>query len=191
LALLSAIGVVLLIGCANVANLLLARSVDRRREFAVRCALGASRADVVGQVLTESLLLSLSAGLIGFVLATWLTPTLVKMTPVEIPRLDEIGIDFSALLFTFAVCCLTPLIFGLAPAFEMSRLEIASTLREAGRTGTQSKRQRKWMSMAVVSEYALTVVLLVGAGLLLHSFLRLRHVDPGFQTEHVLSLAVN
>jgi predicted permease len=115
----------------------------------------------------------------------------VKITPVEIPRLDEIGIDFSALLFTFAVCCVTPLLFGLAPAFEMSRLEIASTLREGGRSGTQSKRQRKWMSMAVVSEYALTVVLLVGAGLLLHSFLRLRQVDPGFQTEHVLSMAVN
>ncbi len=191
LVLLSAIGVVLLIGCANVANLLLARSVDRRREFAVRCALGAGRADVVRQVLTESLLLSLSAGITGFALAVWLTPVLVKMTPIEIPRLDEISIDFSALLFTFVVCCLAPFVFGLAPAFEMSRLEIASTLREGGRTGTQSKRQRKWMSIAVVSEYGLTVVLLVGAGLLLHSFLRLRKVDPGFQTEHVLSMAVN
>ncbi len=191
LVLLSAIGVVLLIGCANVANLLLARSVDRRREFAVRCALGASRADVLRQVLTESVLLSLAAGLVGFALAVWLTPILIKMTPVEIPRLDEISIDLSALFFTFGICCLTPLIFGLAPAFEMSRLEIASTLREGGRTGTQSRRQRKWMSAAVIAEYGLTVVLLVGAGLLLHSFLRLRDVDPGFRTEHILSMAVN
>lgn len=137
--LLSAIGVVLLIGCANVANLLLARSVDRRREFAVRCALGASRPDVVRQVLTESLLLALSVGLMGFALASWITPILVKMTPVEIPRLDEISVDFSALLFTFAVCCVTPLVFGLAAAFEMSRLEIASTLvKEAARALTVS-----------------------------------------------------
>ncbi len=191
LVLLTAIGVVLLIGCANVANLLLARSVDRRREFAVRCALGASRADVLRQVLTESVLLSLCAGLIGFALAAWLTPILVKMTPVEIPRLDEISIDLSALLFTFGICCLTPLVFALAPAFEMSRLEIARTLREGGRTGTHSQRQRKWMSAAVIAEYGLTVVLLVGAGLLLHSFLRLRNVDPGFRTEHILSMAVN
>jgi ABC-type antimicrobial peptide transport system permease subunit len=105
----------------------------------VRCALGASRPDVVRQVLTESLLLALSVGLMGFALASWITPILVKMTPVEIPRLDEISVDFSALLFTFAVCCVTPLVFGLAAAFEMSRLEIASTLvKEAARALTVS-----------------------------------------------------
>ena len=190
LVLLSAIGLVFFIGCANVANLLLARSLERRREFAVRSALGANKVDLIRQSLLESLLLSLGGGALGLGLATWLIPLLVKLTPVNIPRLEEIGVDGGALLFTFCVCCISPLLFGFAPALESARLEIAATLREAGRSGTQSTHQRKWMAAAVAGQYALTLVLLIGAGLLLRSFLRLRQVDPGFQPTHVLSLAV-
>lgn len=190
LVLLGAIGLVLLIGCANVANLLLARSVDRRREFAVRSALGANKLDLVRQNLLENLMLSFAGGALGLGLATWLIPLLVRISPVQVPRLEEIGVDGWALLFTFAICCISPLLFGLAPALETSRVEIAATLREGGRSGTRSTRQRTWMSATVVTQYALTLVLLTAAGLLMRSFLRLMHVNPGFQTEHVLSMAV-
>jgi putative ABC transport system permease protein len=190
LVLLSAAGLVLLIGCANVANLLLARSVQRRREFAVRCALGAAKWRIVRQTLLESLLLSCGAGAVGVALATWLSPQLVRLIPAEVPRLNEVALDGHALLFALSICCLMPLLFGLAPAFEASRTEIAHVLREGGRGGTQSVRQRGWMSMAVVAQYALAVLLVVTSGLLMRSFVRLRQVDPGFERAHVLSLAV-
>ena len=185
-----AIGLVLLIGCANLANLLLARSVERRREFAVRAALGAKKFDLIRQNLIESSALGVAGGALGLALAAWLTPLLVRMSPVEIPRLEEIHIDGAALLFTLAVCCLSPLLFGLVPAIESLRIEIADALREAGRSGTRSVRQRRWMAGSVIAQYALTVILLVASGLLMRSFLRLRQVDPGFQTEHILSMGM-
>ena len=185
--LLGAVGLVLLIACANVANLQLARATYRKREIAVRTALGANRLRIVRQLLTESLLLSVVSGVIGIALSFWLTKLLIGISPADAPRFDEIRIDGWVLAFAFAAAVLTGLIFGLVPALQTSQTDLNETLKESGRTGTHSGRNRIGSAL-MVSEIALSFMLLVGAGLLIKSFMRLREVNPGFTADKVLSI---
>jgi len=186
LILLGAVGFVLLIACANVANLLLARSTARSREMAVRAALGAGRARLITQVLTESLLLSAIGGAVGLMAAVWAMPLLKMLIPASVPRADEAGIDATVLWFTLGISVLTGLLFGLLPAIRLSQTDLNESLKEAaGRAATG--RTRRAGNVLIVSELALSVVLLIAAGLLIQSFLRVMRVDPGFRTEHVLA----
>jgi putative ABC transport system permease protein len=184
LVLFAAVGCVLLIACANIANLLLARGTARQREIAIRSALGAGRGRVVRQLVTESLLLSFVGGIAGALLSTWLTDVLARAAASSIPRADEIHVDVGALLFAMGISLIAGLIFGLVPALHASRTDVNVTLKQEGR-GTSSARQRT-LSVFVVAEIALALVLLVGAGLLLSSFGKLRNVDPGFDARHAL-----
>jgi putative ABC transport system permease protein len=186
LTLLGAVGLVLLIACANVANLLLARSAERAREMAVRTALGAGRARLVLQVLCESLLLSGIGGSLGLLLALWATPLLALLIPDSVPRADEIRIDAPVLCFALGISVLTGVLFGLLPALRLSRTELNESLKEAaGRTA--SGRTRRAGGILVVSELALSMVLLITAGLLIRSFFGSLRVDPGFRAEHVVT----
>ncbi len=185
LALLGAVGTVLLIACANVANLLLARGAARQKEIAIRAAVGATRARVVRQLLTESLLLSAMGGLAGLLLSVWLIDALVPMLPEGAPRLEEVGIDYRVLLFALGVTALTGLLFGLAPAWQASRLDLSSSLKAGGRGGDMHHRTRA-RSLLLIGEVALSLVLLLGAGLLIRSFIRLQEVRPGFNPQNVL-----
>ncbi|MFL6207307.1 MAG: ABC transporter permease [Pyrinomonadaceae bacterium] len=186
--LLGAVGFVLAVACANVANLLLARTAIRQREFAIRAALGASRRRIVRQLLVESLLLALTSGGLGLLLALWGVDLILAIRPDYIPRANEIGIDARVLLFTAAVSMLTGLIFGLVPALQASRPDLQAALRE-GKRGPVWGRS-VFRSGLVITEVALTLVLLVGTGLLLRSFQRLQQVEPGFTYEHLLSVNV-
>ena len=184
-----AVGFVLLIACANVANLLLARAAGRQQEMAVRRALGAARWRLVRLLLTESTLLSLAGGAAGILVALWGVPALIAMAPLgKIPRADEIHIDGWVLAFTAAVSLITGLLFGFAPALRATRQQLRETLSQGGRTVTG--RNEGLRSALVVAEIALALVLLTGAGLLVKSFLRLRAVDPGFRAENVLTMTV-
>src|SRR5215813_2013090 len=187
--LLGAVGVVLLIACANVANLQLARSIFRKKEFAIRSALGASGSRVVRQLLTESLLLALIGGVLGLFIGQFIVSGLIALGPGTIPRLEEIRIDGPTLAFTIGITFLTSLIFGLAPAFRASRPDLNDALKESSR-GT-SGNSRLMRNCLVTAEVALTLVLLIGAGLLLKSFWRVMHVDPGFNPENVLTMQVS
>jgi len=178
-----AVGFVLLIACANVANLLLARGEARVREIAVRRALGAGRLRLVRQLLSESLLLSVAGGALGLLLASWATELLTALGPRSLPRLDEIRPDFLVFLFAFTLSLLTGVGFGLVPALRVSRFGGALTLRGAGRSRTAR--------LLIVSEVALALVLLAGAGLLIKSFVRLAGLHPGFRTENLLTLTVS
>ncbi len=189
LVLLGAVGFVLLIACANVANLMLARAMGRQKEMAIRTALGASRLRVVRQLLTESLLLAAMGGAIGLLLAYWLISSLLALAPATIPRLNEIGIDGRTLLFTLGVSLLTSLLFGLLPALRVSKPDLNIALKEGGRGATGSSGLVR--SGLVVAEIALTLVLLVGAGLLIKSFWRVLQVSPGFNPEQVLTMQVS
>jgi len=187
LVLFAAVGFVLLIACANVANLLLARASARQREMAIRAALGASRWRVIRQLLSESLLLSTLGGLVGLLLAFWCTNLIKASTSLDIPRLDETRLDVKALGFTFLIALITGLIFGLAPAWQASRLALNETLKEGGRSGGGSQRQRLRGAL-VIAEVALALVLLIGAGLMIRSFAHLQNVPLGFTPENVLTM---
>jgi putative ABC transport system permease protein len=188
--LLGAVGFVLLIACANVASLTLARASTRQREMAVRAALGAGRWRIVRQFLTESALLALIGGGLGLGLSQWGIDAILAISPDgAIPRVAEIGMDWSVMLFTAAISILTGVLFGLAPALQSSRADVQEALKEMGRGATG---RRRWLrSGMVVMEIALTLVLLVGAGLMIRSFFRLQQVNPGFATENTLSFAIS
>ena len=187
--LLAAVGFVLLIACTNVANLLLAKAAPRHREIALRTALGARRSHLLRQLLTESMLLAIIAGGIGVLLATWGTSALVALSPESLPRAREIGFDWRVLAFTGAIALTTGIVFGLLPAIWGPRVDLTDALKEGSRGATSGGgRLRK---MLVVAEVALSVMLLVGAGLMVRSFSQLRSVNPGFRTDHALTLRVS
>ena len=191
LVLLGAVGFVLLIGCANLANLLLARSAAREKEFAIRSALGAGNWDVARQVLTESLLLSLSSGAVGILMAGWGVRYLRMMVASQIPRAQDIGLDAGVLLFTLGLSVLTGLVFGIFPALHSFKGQLNESLKEGGRGLGGGARGRRVRDLLVIWEMALALVLLVGAGLLVNSFQRLRAINPGFSPEKVLTCQVS
>ncbi|MEY2572536.1 MAG: hypothetical protein QOJ87_749 [Verrucomicrobiota bacterium] len=189
LALVGAVGFVLLIACANVANLLLARSAARQKEIAIRAAMGASRGRVLRQMLTESVLLSAIGGIAGLLLSIWLTDLLMSIVPEGAPRLDQVGIDYRVLTFALGVSALTGILFGIVPALQASKLDVTSALKEGGR-GAEGHRRTSARSLLLIGEVALSLVLLVGAGLLIKSFMRLQEVRPGFNPHNVLMASV-
>ena len=194
LVLLGSVAVVLLIACANVANLLLTRATGRAKEVAIRTALGARWQRLVRQLLTESVLLALIGGAAGLVIAWWSIHVVRTIKPGNIPRMDEIGISGTVLLFTFGVSLITGILFGLAPAWRAIKVDLNTTLKAGGRSGQRDSGLRiarhQLRGLLVVSEIALSLILLVGAGLLIRSFIRLQKVQPGFTADHILTMEI-
>jgi putative ABC transport system permease protein len=186
--LLGAVAFVMLIACANVANLSLARATARRQEIAVRLALGAGRLRVIRQLLTESVLLSFAGGAAGLIIAGWGVGLLLRFAPSDLPRIHEVRVDGRVLAFTFAVSLITGILFGLVPALAASNPDLNETLKEGGRGGSGSAKRRRMSSAFVVAEITLALVLMIGAGLTLKSFWHLQRVDPGFDPEGVLTM---
>ena len=189
LALLSAVAFVLLIACSNVANLLLVRATSRGREIAVRAALGGGRGRIIRQMLTESGVLATAGALLGLLLASWGIRVLVAMQPGNLPRIESVGIDGTVLLFTAGATVLVALVFGAAPALRAAGTDLADALKERG-SETGGIRGNKLRTALVVSEVGLSMVLLIGAGLMVRSFAKLRQVEPGFESENVVTFSV-
>ncbi len=191
LVLLGAVGFVLLIACANVAHMLLARAAARQKEVAVRTALGAGRSRIIRQFLTESLLLTILGAGAGLLLAAWGIRFLVALSPAGIPRVETISLDSHVLLFMLVVSVFAGLAFGLVPALQASAVNLNDSLKEGGRGATEGIHRNRLRSLLVASEFALALILLVGAGLMIRSFFALEAIDPGFNPHNVLSMVVN
>ena len=185
------VGFVLLIACANVAHMLLARTADRQREIAVRTALGAGRGRVMAQFLTENLLLAALGATAGLLLALWGVRALVALSPADIPRVDSVAMDGRAILFLLAITVVTAALFGLVPAMQATAGNLSAALKEGGRGGSDGVRRNRLRGFLVASEFALAFMLLIGAGLMIRSFFALQAVNPGFDPHHVLSLVVS
>src|SRR5712692_972052 len=190
LVLLGAVAFVLLVACVNVANLLLARALAREKELAIRASLGASRARIVRQVIIECLPLGLIGGLLGALLAVWGIDLLSSLLPASLPRGNAVNVSGRVLIFTFALALLTILIFGLLPALQAARSDVRESLNEGGRSGMGSRKQGRLRRLLVIAEVALALVLLVGSGLMVRSFIKLRQVDVGFTAHNVLTMRV-
>jgi predicted permease len=186
LMLLGAVGLVLLIGCVNIANLLLARSSTRQREMAIRLAMGAGRRRLIRQLLSESLLLSFLGGAVALFIVGTLKNLLLTLVPADTPRLHEVGVNASVLLFVFGISMLTGLLFGLIPALQASRPDMVGRLKEGGQGSGSGARQHRFRSGLVIVEFALSLMLMIAAGLLLRSFGRLMDVNPGFNSNNVM-----
>jgi predicted permease len=193
--LLGAVGFVLLIACANVANLLLVRATGRKREFAIRAAMGAGRARIVRQLLTESIVLSITGGVLGLVLGYAGVRALLAVSPAGLPRVGEngaaVGLDWRIFLFTLGISLFTGILFGLFPAITASRVDLHTTLKESSNRSGTGFRQSKMRSLLVIGEVSLALVLLIGAALLIRTFIALRQVNPGFDPRNVLTLEMS
>ena len=188
--LLGAVALVLIIACTNVASLLLARATKRDREFAIRRAVGANRWRLIRQLLTESVVLSLAGGLAGLGLAIWTVNLFIKLNPGDIPRLNEASVDLRLLCFTFAVSLLTGIALGLWPAWHATGGSLNQSLKEAGSRSSEGKQRRRSRNVLIITELALAQVMLVGAGLLIMSYVRVSQIDPGFRSENVLTAKI-
>lgn len=183
-----AVGCVLLIACANVANLLLAKASGRQKEVAIRTALGATRLRIIRQLLTEGMMLGLAGGLLGSLLAILVLRQLVIFSPANVSIPNNVGIDWKVLAFTLVLSLITSFVFGLAPALQASKLDLTETLKEGGRGNSGGSKQNRLRSWLVVTEVALALVLLIAAGLMIKSFMRLQSVNPGFNPENLITL---
>ena len=186
-----AVGFVLLIACANVANLLMAHAASRQKEIAVRSALGAGRLRIMRQMITESLLLALCGGALGALLAVWGSQLLVTLSGDNIPSTAHVKIDFTVLAFTLVTSLLTGVLFGVAPALRTLKVNLSESLKEGGRSGSESAQRNRTRSLLVVFESAVAVMLLIGAGLLIRSLIQLQNTNPGFEAHNVLTMRID
>jgi putative ABC transport system permease protein len=186
-----AVGFVLIIACANVANLMLVRSTSRRREIAVRTALGATQSHIIRQLLTESLLLSLAGGTAGILLAIWFVRAFATIVPPTFPRQEEIAVNNAVLIFTLLTSVFTGLMFGLAPALQSVKVDLTKALKAGGRSVAEGSRTYRFRNLLVTAQLSLTLMLLIGAALMIQSFVRLGSVRPGFNTDRILTMEVS